>query len=43
MSYTLIVEDDGNKSIVKQRDGGITPEFERVLDQFATHGCPPAG
>jgi hypothetical protein len=43
MSYTLTVEDDGKTAVVKQRDGGITPEFERLLDQFATHGGPAAG
>jgi len=43
MSYTLTIEDDGKKSVVKQRDGSITPEFQRLLDQFATHGSAAAG
>lgn len=42
MSYTLTVDDGGKKSVVKQRDGGITAEFQRLLDQFATHGSPAA-
>ena len=43
MSYTLTVEDDGKSVVVKQRDGGTTPEFEHLLDQFATYGGPAAG
>jgi hypothetical protein len=43
MSYTLTVEDGGNKSVVKQRDGGITADFSRLLDQFAKYGRVASG
>jgi hypothetical protein len=36
-SYTLTIEDGGKVHVVKQRDGGLTPEFGQLLSQLASH------